>query len=130
LKKSYSTKEVIARIRTILRQSPSKETKQEQVLSNDSLHIYHEKHETRIDGEKIIFTKKEFELLHYLIEHKGNVLSRDQLLNKVWDYSFAGDTRIVDVHISRLREKIERTGETKYIITIRGLGYKMEDFTT
>ncbi|HLQ74374.1 MAG TPA: response regulator transcription factor [Bacillota bacterium] len=130
LTKPFSPKEVLARIRAILRRSPSKETKQGQVLSNGSLHVYPEKHEARIDGEKITFTKKEFELLHYLIEHKGNVLSRDQLLNKVWDYSFAGDTRIVDVHISRLREKIERTGETKYIITIRGLGYKMEDFTT
>src|SRR5699024_11553970 len=73
-------------------------------------------------------TRKEFELLAYLIKHKGMVLSRDQLLAKVWDYDFAGDTRIVDVHVSRLREKIEENSKKPlYIKKIHGLGYKMEN---
>jgi two-component system alkaline phosphatase synthesis response regulator PhoP len=70
---------------------------------------------------------KEFELLLYLARNKGRVLTRDQLLSAVWDYDFAGDTRIVDVHISHLREKIEKDSKKPtYIKTIRGLGYKLE----
>ena len=73
-------------------------------------------------------TPKEFELLLYLAKNKGRVLTRDQLLSAVWNYDFAGDTRIVDVHISHLREKIEQnTKKPVYIKTIRGLGYKLEE---
>ena len=76
----------------------------------------------------IEFTPKEFELLVYLAQNKGRVLTRDQLLNAVWNYDFAGDTRIVDVHISHLREKIETNSKKpQYIKTIRGLGYKFEE---
>src|SRR5699024_11710425 len=79
-------------------------------------------------SEVLTFTLKEFELLVYLAHHKGHVLSRDQLLKAVWNYDFVGDSRIVDVHISHLREKIEPPSQKPvYIKTIRGLGYKMED---
>ena len=79
-------------------------------------------------GKVITFTRKEFELLYYLAENKGKVISRDQLLSAVWDYDFVGDTRIVDVHISHLREKIEpKDKKFSYIKTVRGLGYKLEE---
>lgn len=87
-----------------------------------------ERYEAYFEQERLDFTPKEFELLLYLAKHKGRVLTRDQLLSAVWNYDFAGDTRIVDVHISHLREKIERnTKKPEYIKTIRGLGYKLED---
>lgn len=128
LTKPFSPKEVVARIKAILRRTTTKKEQLFETIEIGELLIYPEKHEVKIKDELLTFTRKEFELLLYLVEHKGRVLSRDQLLNKVWNYDFAGDTRIVDVHISRLREKIE--GDTKnpvYIKTIRGLGYKMED---
>jgi two-component system alkaline phosphatase synthesis response regulator PhoP len=78
--------------------------------------------------ETLEFTPKEFELLVYLMENKNRVLTRDQLLSAVWNYDFAGDTRIVDVHISHLRDKIEDNSRKPiFIKTIRGLGYKFEE---
>src|SRR5699024_2552745 len=76
------------------------------------LMVYPDKFEATLAGQSLSFTRKEFELLAYLIKHKGLVLSRDQLLAKVWDYDFTGDTRIVDVHVSRLREKIPKNQYT------------------
>jgi two-component system alkaline phosphatase synthesis response regulator PhoP len=79
-------------------------------------------------GETLELTLKEFELLLFLAQNKNRVLTRDQLLSAVWNYDFAGDTRIVDVHVSHLREKIEAdTKKPAYIKTIRGLGYKLEE---
>ena len=128
LTKPFSPKEVIARIKAILRRTSTPVKQSFEMIKIGKLFIYPEKHEVKIGEELLTFTRKEFELLLYLVEHKGKVLSRDQLLNKVWNYDFAGDTRIVDVHISRLREKIETdTKKPAYIKTIRGLGYKMED---
>lgn len=128
LTKPFSPKEVIARIKAILRRTNKKENNKHSTLKIGDIIIYPERHEVIIDEQILIFTRKEFELLVHLVKHKGKVLSRDQLLNQVWNYEFAGDTRIVDVHISRLREKIEpNTKKPVYIKTIRGLGYKMED---
>ncbi len=87
-----------------------------------------DKFEARLNGQLLEFTPKEFELLLYLVRHQGKVLTRDQLLNAVWNYDFAGDSRIVDVHVSHLREKIEKdTKQPKYIKTVRGIGYKFGD---
>lgn len=92
------------------------------------LSIFPDQYEASINGESLSFTRKEFELLLYLSKNKGRVMSRDQLLSSVWNYDFVGDTRIVDVHISHLREKIEPDSKHPvYIKTIRGLGYKMEE---
>lgn len=130
LTKPFSPKEVIARIHAILRRVNKKKEDEDPFLKIGNMIIYPERHEVVIDQETLSFTRKEFELLLYLSRHKGKVLSRDQLLYKVWNYEFAGDTRIVDVHISRLREKIEpNTKKPEYIKTIRGLGYKMEDLS-
>jgi two-component system alkaline phosphatase synthesis response regulator PhoP len=99
----------------------------EQVMIGD-LKVLPEHYEAYYSKERLDLTPKEFELLVYLAKHKGRVLTRDQLLSAVWNYDFAGDTRIVDVHISHLREKIERnTKKPLYIKTIRGLGYKLEE---
>ncbi|MFC7061555.1 response regulator transcription factor [Halobacillus seohaensis] len=128
LTKPFSPREVIARIKAILRRlvrEPAEETMQKIQVAD--LIIYPEQYEATIKGEALTFTPKEFELLYYLGRNIGRVLSRDQLLSKVWNYDFAGDTRIVDVHVSHLREKIEPdTKKPVYIKTIRGLGYKME----
>lgn len=126
--KPFSPYEVIARIKAILRRTSQVKESSHTVLNNGGLVIDPDRHEATIDGKALTLTRKEFELLLYLTHQKGKVLSRDLLLSEVWDYDFAGDTRIVDVHISRLREKIEpNTKKPIYITTIRGLGYKMED---
>ena len=79
--------------------------------------------------KELEFTPKEFELLVYFMRNKNRVLSRDQLLSAVWNYDFVGDTRIVDVHVSHLREKIEEnTKKPIFIKTVRGIGYKFEEF--
>ncbi|MFB1050856.1 response regulator transcription factor [Paraliobacillus sp. JSM ZJ581] len=129
LTKPFSPKEVVARIKAILRRT-NKEDKdsQTQTIEIAALTIYPEQYEAVVHGKLLTFTRKEFELLLYLAKHKGKVLSRDQLLSAVWNYDFAGDTRIVDVHVSHLRDKIEPdTKNPIYIKTIRGLGYKMEE---
>ncbi|KHE67675.1 response regulator transcription factor [Halobacillus sp. BBL2006] len=129
LTKPFSPREVVARIKAILRRMVREpvevEEKQFQIAD---LSIYPEQYEATIKDEPLTFTPKEFELLVYLAQNIGRVMSRDQLLSAVWNYDFAGDTRIVDVHVSHLREKIEPdTKKPVYIKTIRGLGYKMEE---
>ncbi|HLR62989.1 MAG TPA: response regulator transcription factor [Lentibacillus sp.] len=128
LTKPFSLKEVVARIKAILRRSEKTEEANSLSMQIGHLIIYPDRYEAEIKGEALTFTRKEFELLYYLASHKGKVLSRDQLLSAVWNYDFVGDTRIVDVHVSHLREKIEPdTKKPVYIKTVRGLGYKMEE---
>lgn len=132
--KPFSPREVVARVKAILRRTqalPEIEAGERELgdkLVVAELTIYPERYEAYFRGEQLELTPKEFELLVYLAKHKGRVLTRDQLLSAVWNYDFAGDTRIVDVHISHLREKIEvDTKKPVYIKTIRGLGYKLEE---
>lgn len=132
--KPFSPREVIARVKAILRRTQNQPIVQEQNTEEvnyykvSSLKIYPEHYEAYFHDELLELTPKEFELLLYLAKHKGRVLTRDQLLSAVWNYDFAGDTRIVDVHISHLREKIEQDSKKPtFIKTIRGLGYKMEE---
>lgn len=129
LTKPFSPKEVIARIKAILRRTQNTVSpNQLKLIKVGDLTIFPERYEAEKDNQVLSFTRKEFELLYYLATHKDKVLSRDQLLSAVWDYDFVGDTRIVDVHVSHLREKIEpNTKKPIYIKTVRGLGYKMED---
>ncbi|WP_010532417.1 response regulator transcription factor [Lentibacillus jeotgali] len=128
LTKPFSPKEVVARIKAILRRSEKIEEANTLSTQIGDLIIYPDRYEAEINGDALTFTRKEFELLYYLSSHKGIVLSRDQLLSAVWNYDFVGDTRIVDVHVSHLREKIEPdTKKPVYIKTVRGLGYKMEE---
>lgn len=131
LTKPFSPKEVVARIKAILRRSDKTTVTNFKTLRVGELTIYPERYEAEMNQQVITFTRKEFELLYYLAKHKGKVISRDQLLSGIWDYDFVGDTRIVDVHISHLREKIEpSTRNPSYIITVRGLGYKLEEPAT
>jgi two-component system, OmpR family, alkaline phosphatase synthesis response regulator PhoP len=132
--KPFSPREVVARVKAILRRTL---VQNEAAVENDKtageieigkLTISADKYEAYFKEDLLELTLKEFELLLYLAQNKGRVLTRDQLLSAVWNYDFAGDTRIVDVHISHLREKIEEdTKKPVYIKTIRGLGYKLED---
>ncbi|ULT55930.1 response regulator transcription factor [Neobacillus drentensis] len=132
--KPFSPREVIARVKAILRRAQfqteaasDKEQADEQIQIG-KLTIYPGKYEAFFKESQLELTLKEFELLLFLGQNKGRVLTRDQLLSAVWNYDFAGDTRIVDVHISHLREKIEEdTKKPAYIKTIRGLGYKLEE---
>lgn len=128
LTKPFSPREVVARVKAILRRSQFEDVEQsEQVIKIGDLEIHLERYDVFFKGEQLVLTPKEFELLLYLANHRGKVLSRDQLLNGVWDFQYDGDTRIVDVHISHLREKIESdTKKPIYIRTIRGFGYKLE----
>lgn len=129
--KPFSPREVVARIKAVLRRSvttptPKGETSAPMVLGG--LKVFPDRFEVFLDEKQLDFTPKEFELLVYLMENKNRVLTRDQLLSAVWKYDFAGDTRIVDVHISHLREKIEENSRKPvFIKTIRGLGYKFEE---
>jgi two-component system alkaline phosphatase synthesis response regulator PhoP len=133
--KPFSPREVVARVKAILRRTQIQDESVEQNQGNasdqivvSSLSIYPEQYEAYYKDNLLELTPKEFELLLYLARNKGRVLTRDQLLSAVWNYDFAGDTRIVDVHISHLREKIEQnTKKPVYIKTIRGLGYKFEE---
>lgn len=128
LTKPFSPRELVARVKAILRRTKvEEEAEVEAVLTIGDLMIYTEKYEVELRGEPLDLTPKEFELLLFLANHRGKVLSRDQLLNGVWDFEYDGDTRIVDVHVSHLREKIEDDAkQPRYIKTIRGFGYKME----
>ncbi|AGX05793.1 MULTISPECIES: response regulator transcription factor [Bacillaceae] len=132
--KPFSPREVVARVKAILRRTQLTAGQQEQAEEDSDsiriggLKIFPEHYEAFFSEELLELTPKEFELLLYLAQNKGRVLTRDQLLSAVWNYDFAGDTRIVDVHVSHLREKIEEnTKKPAYIKTIRGLGYKLEE---
>lgn len=130
LTKPFSPREVVARVKAILRRSAPQEATpiDTDVIQIGDVKIIASNYEVFKNGERLELTPKEFELLAYLAKHKGRVLTRDQLLSAIWNYDFVGDTRIVDVHISHLREKIEPvTKKPTYIKTIRGLGYKMEE---
>ncbi|HLR60679.1 MAG TPA: response regulator transcription factor [Pseudogracilibacillus sp.] len=125
LTKPFSPREMIARVQAILRRV-TEQVDTNQAICMGQLTIFPNQYEAKINGDTLDFTRKEFDLLLYLAENKGLVLSREQLLNAIWDYAFEGSTRIVDVHISHLREKIEANAKKpRFIQTIHGLGYKM-----
>ncbi|UFJ41532.1 response regulator transcription factor [Brevibacillus humidisoli] len=130
LTKPFSPREVVARVKAILRRTQvavRSDADEDVMLQFGNIRLYPDKYEVYRGEEKVELTPKEFELLHYLASHQGRVLTRDQLLNAVWNYDFVGDSRIVDVHISHLREKLEEdTKNPRYIKTVRGLGYKLE----
>lgn len=145
--KPFSPREVIARIKAVSRRTNSPSNRpiiekndalENQPLSSEDqslkgivnygdIQIDLDHFEVLVRGEKVELTPKEYELLVYFTQRKGRIISRDQLLNQIWNFDYAGETRIVDVHISHLREKIEEdTKSPKYIKTVRGFGYKFE----
>lgn len=129
--KPFSPREVIARIKAILRRSHTIKTVEDEKDNKEiiigKIKVLPEHFEAYRNDVLLDLTPKEFELLIYLIERQGRVITREHMLNSVWNYEFAGDSRIVDVHISHLREKIEdNPKQPQYIKTVRGLGYKLE----
>ncbi len=128
--KPFSPREVIARVQAVLRRTNHNTTKKAsgEILTSGPIKIYLDRYEAYLKKEKLSFTPKEFELLVYFIRNKNRVLSREVLLSAVWNYDFVGDTRIVDVHVSHLRDKIEvDKKKPKFIKTVRGIGYKFEE---
>lgn len=128
--KPFSPRELVARVKAVLRRmegDKGKEKKNERITVQD-LTIDLARHEVLVHNEPVSLTFKEFELLRLLMQNSGRVLTRDVLLDQVWNYDFSGDTRIVDVHISRLRDKIEIDPKNpKYIETVRGVGYRLKE---
>lgn len=129
--KPFSMRELLARIRAMLRRTEMTEPKpisnETPILIND-LTIDIARRKVSIGSRLVNVTPKEFELLAFLAKNKGLVFSREQLLDKVWGYDYAGNTRTVDVHIRWLREKIEpNPAKPEHLITVRGIGYKLEE---
>ncbi len=128
--KPFSMRELIARVRAMLRRIKMMElppTDEKTLLKVDDLEIDLARHRATLRGTMLDLTPKEYDLLVFLTRNKGFVFSREQFLEKVWGYDYAGDTRTVDVHIRWLRQKIEADPQKpKHLITVRGTGYKLE----
>jgi DNA-binding response OmpR family regulator len=127
--KPFSPRELVARIKAVLRraQSGSEPATPADVIRSAGLLINPRTRAVDVNGTAASLTAKEFDLLHFLASHPGQVFSREQLMNDVWDYTFAGDTSTVTVHIRRLREKIEPDPlRPRYVKTVWGVGYKFE----
>lgn len=125
--KPYATKELIARIRAALRRHDEPKIVVDPSFTIGDLSIFPERHEVRAGDEVIDLTKKEFDLLLFLSKNKNRVLKREEILEKVWGYGYAGKTNIVDVYVRYLRSKIDEKVGKKYIHTVRGIGYVARD---
>jgi len=124
--KPFGVKELCARVKAILRRTESLLSKEEEAIKIGELLIEPKAFEVYLDGKKLALTLKEYELLVFLAKHRGQVLTRDQLLDQIWGFDYYGETRTVDVHIRYLRKKIEDQSEhgRKFIETVRGVGYR------
>ena len=126
--KPYSKAELVARIRAVLRRRSDPLDSNDSLLNAGPVKIDVERHQVSINSEIVSLPLKEFELLEFLIRNSGRVLTRSQLIDRVWGSDYFGDTKTLDVHIKRLRSKIEKDpANPVYIQTIRGLGYKFEN---
>ncbi|TLS51027.1 response regulator transcription factor [Paenibacillus antri] len=130
--KPFGVAELLARVSAVLRRTQPKdgepaavETVQEKVISVGDLRIYPEKYEVALGGESIVLRPKEFEVLLYLVQRPGMVVTRDDLMNVVWGFDYVGGQRTVDVHVSSLRKKLEMNQQSVQIDSIRGVGYKL-----
>ena len=122
LPKPFGMMELVSRVRALLRRA-AKPAAEDKLFTAGSLAVDVKRRAVTVDGEPVILTYKEFELLCYLLENRGVVLSRDQILTKIWDYNYSGETRTVDVHIHTLRQKLGDAGAL--IETVRGVGYRL-----
>lgn len=129
--KPFSSKELVTRVKAIFRRIEMdcrREQERPKKIKAKDLEIDLERYEVKVRGKKVNLTPLEFDLLRFLAENEGKVFSREVLLDKLWGYDYFVDTRTVDVHIRRLRTKIEENpSKPKYIITVRGKGYKFVD---
>jgi two-component system alkaline phosphatase synthesis response regulator PhoP len=123
LTKPFNPRELVARVKSILRRAtPERRERESETIDHGDLHIDAGRREVHVGDQEIQLAPKEFDLLWELLDHRGLVLTRDQLLERVWGYTFAGDTRTVDVHVRQLRRKLE---DASPIVTVWGVGYKV-----
>jgi DNA-binding response OmpR family regulator len=121
--KPFNPRELVARVRAILRRAaPDRSDRESAVIRHGDLVVDAGRREAKVGDTEIQLAPKEFDLLWELLDHRGLVLTRDQLLERVWGYTFAGDTRTVDVHVRQLRRKL---GDASPIVTVWGVGYKV-----
>jgi DNA-binding response OmpR family regulator len=121
--KPFNPRELVARVKSILRRSaPERKDRESAQIRHGDLAVDAGRREVRVGEQEIQLAPKEFDLLWELLDHRGLVLTRDQLLERVWGYTFAGDTRTVDVHVRQLRRKL---GDASPIVTVWGVGYKV-----
>ena len=127
--KPFAIQELFARIRATLRKHAPKNADEPagEELAVRDLVMYPGRYEVKVKGETVELTKKEYQLLEYLLRNKRSVLSRDQILQTVWGYDYIGDTNVVDVYVRYLRSKIDDRFNDKYIHTVRGVGYVIRD---
>lgn len=126
LTKPFAIEELLARMRVAFKHHRNS-TEKKNLLEINGLIMDLDKRMVKVSGQEIELTKKEYELLQYLLQNKNIVLTREQILNQVWGYSYVGETNVVDVYIRYLRAKIDEQFGTKYIHTIRGVGYFVKD---
>lgn len=125
--KPYSSRELLARIRAVLRRRSADDSSNDSVLNFHGITLDSDRHQVTLHGEPVSLPLKEFELLELLMLNAGRVLTRGQIIDRVWGSDYFGDTKTLDVHIKRLRSKIEKTpAEPEIIVTVRGLGYRFE----
>ncbi|WP_157157063.1 MULTISPECIES: response regulator transcription factor [unclassified Diaminobutyricimonas] len=125
--KPYKTRELLARIRAVLRRHTEPEDAFDSVLEAGDVRMDVERHTVSVGGRETPMPLKEFELLELLLRNAGRVLTRGQLIDRVWGADYFGDTKTLDVHIKRIRSKIEKTpSDPKLLVTVRGLGYRFE----
>lgn len=124
--KPFETKEVIARIKAVLRRCGTAADKKMREVQFDKLYINMENYELKVDGVSVDAPPKEMELLYHLASNPNRVYTRDQLLDEVWGFEYYGDSRTVDVHVKRLREKLEGVSEQWSLKTVWGVGYKFD----
>ncbi len=125
--KPYSTRELLARIRAVLRRRVEADDSDAAILEAGRVRMDLERHAVSVDGKDIAMPLKEFELLELLLRNSGRVLTRGQLIDRVWGADYFGDTKTLDVHIKRIRAKIEAIpAEPSMLVTVRGLGYRFE----
>ncbi|MDD5944094.1 MAG: response regulator transcription factor [Clostridia bacterium] len=125
--KPFEPKEMVARVKAVLRRYEKKDEKSDsKTVSFDNLKVSLSDYTVIYHGESIAFPPKELELLYFLAENKNQVFTREQLLDKIWGYEYVGDSRTVDVHIKRIREKLNKEGDSWSIKTVHGVGYKFE----
>ena len=129
LVKPFDMKELSARIKAVLRRYSAKDTSEDDdVIKFDQIEISHQKYELKLRGKAIDIPPKELDLLYFLASNCNRVFTRDQLLDKVWGFDYLGDSRTVDVHVKRLREKLEGVSDKWTLKTVWGVGYKFELF--
>ena len=125
--KPYSARELVARMRAVLRRGTEAEASSEAALAAGPVRLDVDRHVVAVDGQPVSLPLKEFDLLELLLRNAGRVLTRGQLIDRVWGSDYVGDTKTLDVHVKRLRAKIEPDpANPEFLVTVRGLGYKLE----